>query len=114
MIAVADLKEKKGSSLQAIKKHVLANGKVEDKSYSIFCKGAIKKMVSAGTLTQVKGSFKFAKKVAAKKPAKKAAVKKSYVKKVSKSPKKVAKSPKKAAKKPVAKKPAGKKTAAKK
>ena len=41
-------------------------------------------MVSAGTLTQVMGSFKFA-----KKPAKKATVKKSYVKKVSKSPKKV-------------------------
>ena len=48
--------------MQAIKKHILANGKVEEKSCSIFCKCVIKTIVSAGTLTQVKVSFKFAKK----------------------------------------------------
>ena len=102
--AVTALKEKKGSSIQAIKKYILANYKVEDKAVATFVKGNLKRMVDSGALKQVKGtgasgSFKLAEKPkAVKKPA----------------AKKATKSPKKAAKKPAAKKTATKKPAAKK
>ena len=114
--AVTNLKDKKGSSIQAIKKYILANYKVEEKSVATFVKTNLKRMVESGALTSVKGngasgSFKLAEKpTAAKKPAaKKPADKKPAAKKTAKSPakktKKAAKSPKKAAKKPAAKKP---------
>lgn len=110
--AITNLKEKKGSSLAAIKKYVAANNKVDMDRITPFIRRYLKKAVADGKLVQTKGtgasgSFKLAKKAAepkkkpaAKKPAKKPAAKKS--------PKKPA------AKKPAAKKPAAKKDAAKK
>ena len=133
--AVTALKERSGSSRQAILKYINANYKVSD-SANTHLKGALKRGVAAGTLKQVKGagasgSFKVAekpkpaKKAVAKKPAaKKPAAKKPAAKKpaAKKTPKKAAKKPaakkatpkKKVAKKPAAKKPAAKKPAAKK
>ena len=118
--AVTALKEKKGSSIQAIKKYILTNYKVEDKAVATFVKANLKRMVESGSLKQVKGtgasgSFKLAEKPkAVKKPAAKKATKSP--KKAAKKPaaKKATKSPKKAAKKPAAKKTATKKPAAKK
>ena len=134
--AIAALKERTGSSRQAIVKYIAANYKVSE-SAGTHVKLALKRGVVSGSLKQVKGSgasgsFKLAekpkpakKKPAAKKPAakkaKKPAAKKPAAKKAAakKTPKKAAKkpaakkTPKKAAKKPAAKKPA-KKTAAKK
>ena len=91
--AVTALKERKGSSLPAIKKYVAATYKVDVAKLAPFIRRFLKKAVADGKLTQVKGSgasgsFKLAKAAA---PEKK-------VKKVAK------KSPKKAAKKPAAKK----------
>ena len=133
--AIGALKERGGSSRQAIKKYIEANYKVGD-SVNTHLKLALKRSVASGALIQVKGigasgSFKLAakpkvvkkKKTAAKKPAaKKAAPKKKPAKKsaAKKSAKKA--TPKKPAggsktkakaKKPVAKKPAAKKAAKK-
>ena len=121
--AIGALKERTGSSRQAIVKYIAANYKVGD-SAGTHVKLALKRGVVGGSLKQVKGSgasgsFKLAekpkpakKKPAAKKPAakkaKKPAAKKPAAKKAA-----AKKTPKKAAKKPAAKKPA-KKTAAKK
>ena len=133
--AITSLKDRKGSSRQAIEKFINANYKVGSTS-SVHLKMALKRGVAAETLVQVKGqgasgSFKLPKaaaapkKAVAKAPAVKKVVKKPAAKKVTKkvtkkaSPKKVAKkvtkkaSPKKATKK-VVKKPAAKKTKAKK
>lgn len=133
--AIAALKERSGSSRQAILKYISANYKVSDKA-AVHVKLALKAGVTSGALKQVKGtgasgSFKLAekpkvKKVAAKKPAaKKPAAKKPAAKKAAKKAtpkKKVAakkatpkkKTPaKKAAKKP-AKKASAKKPVAKK
>lgn len=133
--AIAALKERSGSSRQAIVKYISANYKVSDKA-AVHVKLALKAGVTSGALKQVKGtgasgSFKLAekpkvKKVAAKKPAaKKPAAKKPAAKKAAKKAtpkKKVAakkatpkkKTPaKKAAKKP-AKKASAKKPVAKK
>ena len=130
--AITALKERTGSSRQAIVKYISANYKVGD-SAGTHVKLALKRGVASGALKQVKGagasgSFKNAekpkpakaKKPAAKKPAAKkvkkpaAAAKKPAAKKTPKKAKKPAakKTPKKA-KKPAAKKPA-KKAAAKK
>ena len=139
--AIAALKERNGSSRQAIVKYVKGNFKVADNCDS-HVKLSLKRLVAAGTLIQVKGtgasgSFKLppqkaaakkkpaAKKPAAKKPvakkatkkpaAKKAAKAKTPVKKAKATPKKKAKTPAKkaaSAKKP-AKKVTKKKTAAK-
>ncbi len=104
--AIAALKERKGSSLAAIKKHVAANNKVDIEKLAPFIRRYLKKAVADGKLLQTKGtgasgSFKLAKVKAEKpkKPAKKPAAKKE------KKPKKAAakKSPKKAAKKPAKK-----------
>merc|ERR1711931_341037 len=122
--AVAALKERTGSSRQAILKYIIAHNKVGDeKTAAVHLKLALKRGVASGALKQVKGvgasgSFKLVKaekpaakpkkaapkKAAAKKPAAKKAVKKPAAKKAAKKPaaKKVAKKP--AAKKPVAKK----------
>lgn len=128
--AIGSLKERKGSSRQAILKYVQANYKVGDGA-STHVKLALKRGVASSALKQIKGtgasgSFKLAEKVK-KAPAKKAAAKKPAAKKAKKpaakskvkkaaTPKKKAakKTPKKAAKKPAAKKPAPKKPAAKK
>merc|ERR1712203_332998 len=107
--AVKALKDRKGSSLAAIKKYIAANYKVDTVKLAPFIKKGIKSLVEKKALIQVKGkvasgSFKAAK-VEEKKPKKKVVKKKP-----SKKPKK-AKSPKKAAKPPAAKKPAAKKAA---
>lgn len=106
--AVSNLKDKKGSSLAAIKKYVAGNNKVDMDRIAPFIRRYLKKAVVDGKLTQTKGtgaagSFKLPKaeekpkksaaKKPAKKPVKKSATKKPAAKKVAK------KSPKKAAKK---------------
>ncbi len=101
--AITALKERNGSSRQAIAKYIKGNFKVGDNA-GVHLKGALKRGVSGGKLTQTKGtgasgSFKVAKKAEA--TAKKSAVKKPAAKKA-------------AAKKPAVKKTAAKKTAAKK
>merc|ERR1739848_226747 len=58
MAAVKALKGTKGSSLSAIKKYVAANYKVDIVKISPFLRKAIKKLVEAKKLIQVKGSFK--------------------------------------------------------
>ena len=95
--AIQSLKERSGSSRQAIQKYVSANYKVGE-SCGNHIKMALKRGVQSGTLVQVKGtgasgSFKIGKLKADAKP---------------KSKKPVAKKP--TAKKPVAKKPTAKKT----
>lgn len=94
--AITALKDRKGSSLAAIKKYIGANYKVDVAKLAPFIRRFLKKAVADGKLNQVKGSgasgsFKMVKVVAEKK-AKKPAAKKP------------------AAKKPAAKKPAAKKT----
>ena len=133
--AINSLKERGGSSRQAILKHIVANYKIADAARAqVYVKLAIRKMLADAKLIQVKGSFKLpkeqkvekpkkvkepadkkVKKPAAKKPATKA--KKPIAKSTKSAPKKpAAKKPvaKKADKKPVAKKPAAKKPVAKK
>lgn len=133
--AITATKERGGTSRQKILKYIGANYKVSD-GFEAHARLALKRMVTAGTLVQTKGtgasgSFKLAKKQAepakkkkpaAKKkpttpkkasgttkktpPAKKAAAKKKTTTKKDNKPK--------TAKKPAAKKPAAKKPAAKK
>ena len=119
--AIAALKERSGSSRQAILKYVQSNYKVSDGA-NTHVKLALKRAVTSGVLKQMKGtgasgSFKIAEKPkAAKKPAaKKPAAKKATPKK-SKKPaaKKAAKKATPKKKKPAAKKPAAKKPAPKK
>merc|ERR1711992_501785 len=96
LAAVKALKDKKGSSLAAIKKYIAANYKVDVVKVSPFIRKAIKKLVADKKLIQVKASFKAAKEEKAKKPK-------------AKKPK--AKKPKKTAAKKTPKKKAAKKTA---
>jgi len=123
--AVTALKERNGSSRQAILKYILANFKVGDAAKAQgHVRIALRKMIAAkkivaGGAAGKKGSgcFKLPAPVKAEKPAKKTvkkAAKKPAVKKVAAKPaaKKAVKKP--AAKKPAAKKPATKKPAAKK
>jgi len=136
LAAVKALKDKKGSSLPAIKKYIAANYKVDVVKVSPFIRKAIKKLVEGKKIVKVKASFKVvkeekkpkvkkAKKPKAKKPKAKKTAKKTAKAKTPKKAKKTAakkaKTPKKAAvkkpktaKKAVAKKPAAKKPAAKK
>merc|ERR1711971_324947 len=131
LAAVKALRDKKGSSLPAIKKYIAANYKVDVVKVSPFIRKAIKKLVEGKKIVKVKASFKAvkeekpkvkkAKKPKAKKPkAKKTAktktlkkAKKTAAKKPKTAKKAAAKKPKtakKAAKKPAAKKPAAKKS----
>lgn len=135
--AITALKERNGSSRQAIAKYIKGNYKVAD-NCDTHIKQALKRGVSSGALAQPKGtgasgSFKVvkkeapkkkkvpkkkpaAKKPAAKKPAKKAATPKKAkpaAKKASSAKKSAAKKKTTPKKKPAAKKPA-KKAAAKK
>ena len=136
--AIRTLKERGGSSLQAIKKYIAANYKVDVDKLAPFIKKYLKTAVTAGTLIQPKGrgasgSFKMSAKKAekpAKKAKKPAAKKEKKVKKpaAKKTPKKAAKKTKapkkekktktpkkvKAPKPKTAKKPAAKKVAPKK
>ena len=112
--AIASLKERGGSSRQAVLKYIMANYKVGNEVAKINArvKSALKAGVKAGTLKQAKGtgasgSFRLGeKKVAAAKPKKtkkpKAAAKKPAAKKPKATAAKKPKSPKKkaAAKKP--------------
>lgn len=126
--SIGALKERGGSSLQAIKKHMAATYKVDVEKLSPFIRKYLKSAVAAGALVQTKGkgasgSFKLANKGAAvaekKKPAKKAAgaAKKPRAKKPKAAAAGAAKkkaSPKKAPKKPkaaAAKKPKAEKKA---
>merc|ERR1711884_270544 len=113
--AITTLKERGGSSRQAILKYISANYKVGDNAAS-HLKLALRAGVKNGSLAQSKGtgasgSFKLGAKKEA--PKKKPAAKKPAAKKpaAKKSPKKAAKKPaaKKAAKKPAAKKASPKK-----
>merc|ERR1711884_291673 len=121
--AITTLKERGGSSRQAILKYISANYKVGDNAAS-HLKLALRAGVKNGSLAQSKGtgasgSFKLgAKKEAPKKKpaAKKPAAKKAKKPAAKKSPKKAAKKPaaKKVAKKPAKKATPKKKPAAKK
>ncbi|KAB7504900.1 Histone H1.0-A [Armadillidium nasatum] len=132
--AIKALKERSGSSRQAIVKYVVANFKIDEKTANTQVKLALKRGVQSGDLKQVKGvgasgsfrlvkadaetkpkkaAVKKAKKPAAKKPStKKTGVKKTTKKKVAKKPAAAKKSPAKKtkAKKTPAKKPKAKKT----
>jgi len=112
--AVGALKDRKGSSAIAIKKYIVANYKVDEKSCRPHLVMAIKKGVASGALKQVKGtgatgSFKLAEKEKKAAKPKVAKAKKSPAK-AKKPAKKATKSPKKAAKKTATKKTATKKT----
>merc|ERR1712115_281399 len=120
--AITSLKDRTGSSRQAILKYICANYKVDAAKAAVQVRLALKRGVAKGALKIARasgkgaGSYKVVKaeKPKAKKPKKVKKAKKPAAKKAKK-PKKAAKKPaaKKAAKKPVAKK-AAKKPAAKK
>ena len=118
--AILALKERNGSSRQAIEKYIKANYKVGEVGPHL--KMALKRGVTSGKFVHTKGvgasgSFKVAKEEKKeKKPKKKPAAKKSAAKPKKPAAKKAAKKPaaKKTAKKPATKKPAVKKPAAKK
>merc|ERR1739846_72843 len=103
--AIGALKERKGSSLVAIKKYIATNYKVDPVKHSHFIKKALTNGVEKKILLQVKGvgasgSFKLAK-VEKVKPKKKAEKPKKSAKKSAKPKKPVAKKASKApAKKP--------------
>merc|ERR1712059_10881 len=118
--ALENLKERKGSSLVAIKKYIGTNYKADPVKMRIFIKKALASGVEKKTILQVKGvgmsgRFKMAK--PEEKPKKSAKPKKKVAKKAtpSKPKKKVEKSksakPSAKPKKPVAKKAASKKPA---
>merc|ERR1712038_1886728 len=114
LAAVKALKDKKGSSLPAIKKYIAANYKVDVAKISPFIRKAIKKLVADKKLIQTKPSsgFKAAKEEKPKK-VKKPKAKKPKAKKpktAKKAPAKKAKTAKKAPAKKTAKKPAAKKS----
>merc|ERR1712027_79389 len=112
--AITALKDRTGSSRQAILKYICANYKVDAAKAAVQVRLALKRGVAKGALKMARASGKGAgsyKVVKAEKPKK---VKKPRkVKKAKKPAVKKAKKPKKAAKKPAAKK-AAKKPAAKK
>lgn len=106
--AIAALKERNGSSRQAIVKHVTANNKVDPDKANSHVKIGLKRMTAKNALIQTKGtgasgSFKI-NKAAIEKP-------KPKVKKVVTAKKPAAKKPKKAAAKPKTKKVIKKKVA---
>lgn len=132
--AITALKERTGSSRQAILKYIIATYNLDEKVATTHVRRALVQGVVKGLLKQVKGtgangSFRVVKqkpepkkpkktveKKAAKKPTKKDATKSKKVKKptTKKSAEKKATTKKATAKKPAAKKPAAKKPAAKK
>merc|ERR1712011_8056 len=123
--AIGALKDRTGSSRQAILKYVCANYKVDAAKAGQHLRLALKAGIKKGSLKMAKESGKGAGKfklVKVEKPKKKPAAKKPAAKKAAKPKKAAAKKPakkaaakkpaaKKAAKKPAAKKPAAKKAA---
>jgi len=110
--AIGALKERTGSSRQAIIKYICSNYKVNEDNAKLYIKQALRRGVTSGKLVHAKGtgasgSFKLS--AAAKKPA---APKKTPKKKPAAAKKKPA--AKKPASKKSAKKPAAKKTTTKK
>merc|ERR1711963_320421 len=131
--AIAALKDRTGSSRQAILKYICANYKVDAAKAGQHLRMALKAGIKKGTLKMAKesgkgaGCFKLVKVEKPKKAKKAVKPKKPAAKKAAAKPKKAAAKPKKAAakpkaakkapakaKKPAAKKPAAKKPAAKK
>merc|ERR1712062_603102 len=117
--AITSLKDRTGSSRQAILKYICANYKVNAAKAAVQVRLALKRGVAKGALKMARASGKGAgsyKVVKAEKPKKVKKPKAKKPKKAKKPAKKAAKKPaaKKAAKKPAAKKPAAKKPAAKK
>ena len=116
--AISALKERGGSSRQAIEKYIKSNYKVGEVGSHL--KMALKRGTASGKLLHTKGvgasgSFKLPKEEKKEKKPKKPAAKKPVAKAKKPAAKKAKKSPKKpAAKKPAAKKAAAKKPAAKK
>ena len=112
--AIKSLKERGGSSLQAIKKYIAANYKVDSEKLSPFIKKYLKTAVASGELVQTKGkgasgSFKLAaakteKAAVPAVPARGRAASAPKVKKQSAAKVKKAKAPKKAAVKSAEKK----------
>ena len=125
--AITCLKERNGSSRQAILKYINGNFKVTDTA-NVHVKLALKRGVTSGDLLQVKGtgasgSFKVKKKEVVKpkkpaapkkKPTKKPAAKKPAAKKATKKAPKKPTTPKKTTKKKPAKKTSAKKAPTKK
>merc|ERR1712073_264068 len=118
--AITALKDRTGSSRQAILKYICANYKVDAAKAAVQVRMALKRGVAKGALKMARASGKGAgcykvvkveKPKAAKKSKKPKAKKPKKAKKAAKKP--AAKKPKKAAKKPAAKKPAAKKAAKK-
>jgi hypothetical protein len=124
--AIKSLKERGGSSLQAIKKYIAANYKVDVEKLSPFIKKYLKSAVASGALVQTKGkgasgSFKLSTSSSGAKaksaPSKKAGGSKAAKKTTTKKPKKAgtpkkktttpkkSKTPKKEKKSKTAKKP---------
>merc|ERR1712008_634008 len=122
--AITTLKDRTGSSRQAILKSIVANNKVDAAKAAVQVRLALKRGVVKGALKMARatgkgaGSYKLVKVVKPKKVKKAKKPKAKKVKKVKKAKKPAAKKPKKAAKKaakkPAAKKPTAKKPAAKK
>ncbi|KAL3267653.1 hypothetical protein HHI36_024297 [Cryptolaemus montrouzieri] len=54
-MAIKGLKERSGSSLQAIKKYIAANYKVDPEKMAPFIKKYLKSAVQSGSLVQTKG-----------------------------------------------------------
>ena len=126
--AITSLKERKGSSRQAILKYIIATYKLDEKVAAVHIKPALKRGVEKGLLKQVKGtgangSFKVVPVKPEPKKPKKVEVKKTVKKDIKKTVKKITKktdlvgakkAKKSTTKKTTAKKPAAKKTPAKK
>merc|ERR1712186_200302 len=109
LTAIKALKERGGSSRQAILKYVVANNKVDAAKAAGPLKLALRKALAAGTIVKAKAAGKGAGKPKAKKPKKVKKAKKPAAKKAKKPAKKAAKKPaKKAAAKKATKKPAKK------
>merc|ERR1711910_222017 len=114
--AIEDLKEKKGSSLAAIKKYIGANYKVDLNQMNVFIRKALKSGIEKKTLVAssgMSGRFKLAKTESKPKP-KKVAAKKATPKKAEKTKSTKTAKPKKPVAKKATKKPATKKAAPKK
>merc|ERR1711862_272138 len=122
--AITSLKDRTGSSRQAILKYICANYKVDAAKAAVQVRLVLKRGVAKGALKMARasgkgaGSYKVVKVEKPKKAKKPKKPKAKKPKKAKKPAKKAAKKPKKAAKKPaakkVAKKPAAKKAAPKK
>merc|ERR1712008_630728 len=115
--AITTLKDRTGSSRQAILKSIVANNKVDAAKATVQVRLALKRGVAKGALKMARASGKGAgsyKVVKVEKPKKVKKAKNPKAKKVKKVKKAKKPAAKPAAKKPAAKKPAVKKPAAKK